>query len=165
MESCFFYPAPASVSVSRSGFPGSCPGCYCLVTNCGCILFRCLGFCLVWLLCSGRCCCMYLYLYLSAVCILVCASACVQHYILSCIPLLLSVQYYLVLWSVQACSIWPVPVLVAVHPGPVSWSLCAVLCGLIPVSDPVPGPLTSGPCRLICNPMYSIYKPNTIGIR
>ena len=64
MESCFFYPAPASVSVSRSGFPGSCPGCYCLVTNCGCILFRCLGFCLVWLLCSGRCCCMYLYLLL-----------------------------------------------------------------------------------------------------
>ena len=44
----------------------------------------------------------------------------------------------LVLWSDLARCIRPVPVLVAVHPGPVSWSLCAALCGLIPVPDPVP---------------------------
>ena len=114
-----------SVSVSRSGFPGSCPGCYCLVTNCGCILFRCLGFCLVWLLCSGRCCCMYLYLllwlcqmyqamvlssvsgpvhllcHLSAVCILVCASVPVYS-IISCpvsCPVSCSCYLFSTIWS------------------------------------------------------------------
>ena len=78
-------------------------------------------------------CYLYLVLFLcllSAVCILVCASACVQHYILSCILV------------PARCPVWSDPCLWSC-----SWTL------------------TSGPCRLICNPMYSIYKPNTIGIR
>ena len=110
---------------------------------------------------------------------------CVQHYILSCV--LLSLPS---VWSgpVPAASSGPVP---ALYPDPV---ICSVLsvpvvcsgalyltcscsgccsswsCILVPVrcpvwSDPCLWTLTSGPCRLICNPMYSTYKPNTIGIR
>jgi len=105
-------------------------GCCALVDAVACICTCCCG--------CARCirlwsCHLYLVLFislLSAVCILVCASACVQHYILSCI--LVPVR----------CPVWSAPCLLS--------SLRT---------------LTSAPCRLICNPMYSIYKPNTIGIR
>ena len=70
LESCFFWPAPACVSVLRLGFPGSCCVCDCLLSNCLVVPIRCLGFPLVLLsgsvavvcvrcICSGsvRCTC------------------------------------------------------------------------------------------------------------
>ena len=70
LESCFFWPAPACVSVLRSGFPGSCCVCNYLLSYCLVVPVRCLGFYLVLLsgsvavvcvrcICSGsaRCAC------------------------------------------------------------------------------------------------------------
>ena len=79
-------------------------GCCALVDAVACICICCCG--------CARCirlwsCHLYLVLFLcllSAVCILVCASACVQHYILSCILLSLSS-----VWSCPCRIIWTLP--------------------------------------------------------
>ena len=107
-------------------------GCCALVDAVACICICCCG--------CARCirlwsCHLYLVLFICSVICLLSASWSVH--------LFLCTALYPVLYPVPAiCSVlsgpvvcsdalyhWPVPVLVAVHPGPVSWSLCAVLCG------------------------------------
>ena len=107
-ESCFFYPAPPPVSVSRSRFPGFCSGSCSLVTNCCAVPVRCLGFYLVLLLSAVCCCCcqMYLYLYM---CIVISVSAPV---------LVTSVALCPVIWF---CILF-------LYPGPCIWSCCICIC-------------------------------------
>ena len=151
MESCFFWPAPVSVSVLRSGLSGSCCCCSCLLTNCLVVPVRCLGFYLV-LLCGPvavavvclRCIC-------SGSVRCTCICCCLVSYgcpcrILSCYlvwhPVPVSASLYLVLPSVH--GLWSCSAVYSIiswlYP---TWSCSCLLficsCSLfsVPVHSPV----------------------------
>lgn len=108
-ESCFFWPVPACVSVLRSGFPGSCCCCSCLLTNCLAVPVRCLGFCLVLLSVPGPviCCCLLCILVRSSDVLSSGPVACSQRcHLLCCLlscPCIWSLYLVLYLTSVSGC--------------------------------------------------------------
>ena len=143
VESCFFWPAPVSVSVSRSGFPGSWSGCYCLVTGCGCVPVRCLGFYLVLL--SG-----------------------LSGYDLTFSRFCQAITLLLYLCTALYPVLYPsVPV---ICPGPCHLVWSAVWSGPRHLICSCPGCCSSCSCILspVCCPVQSCvqhYRLNTIGIR
>ena len=152
MESCFFWPAPVSVSVLRSGLSGSCCCCSCLLTNCLVVPVRCLGFYLV-LLCGP--------VAVAVVCVrCICSRSlvlfsCVQHYILavSYLVLFLSPVHLFLLSVLCTCSRSCVDYLAQY-----SWLSGPVICpGPCHLACSCPGCCSSCPVILfpVCRPVQS----------